>query len=299
MTALPIVLPAADLYDALYDTATDLPAYVSLAAAVAFALLLPLYLSQRRDLMRLHAWMEREPDHPAGDLAASEALLDRAEVELEAVFTAEPQASVTDAGERAIATPTLVAPPSPAPVPPPQPAPPAARRVTHERPALERITMERAALQPHPRWRRLMRRVGQPAVLSTVAAVAVVLGLVAIFGSGELLRSGSEESPGPRPGAVVPGDVEVAVLNGTSVPGLAAKVGDDVRVNGFKLGAVGNSSKQVDQTVVMYEPGEKRAARKVANDLGVKPVQPINRQTERAADGAAVVVIAGADRAQP
>ena len=33
----------------------------------------------------------------------------------------------------------------------------------------------------------------------------------------------------------------------------------------------------------MYEPGQKRAAKKVANDLGVKPVQPINRQTERAA----------------
>jgi hypothetical protein len=159
--------------------------------------------------------------------------------------------------------------------------------------------MERAALEPHPRWRRLMARVSQPAVLSTVAAVAVVLGLVAIFGSGELLRGGGEESSGPRPGAVVPSEVEVAVLNGTSVPGLAAKVGDDVRVNGFKLGAVANSSSQFDQTVVMYEPGEKRAAKKVANDLGVKPVQPITRETQRAANGAAVVVIAGADRAQP
>jgi hypothetical protein len=97
----------------------------------------------------------------------------------------------------------------------------------------------------------------------------------------------------------VPGEVEVAVLNGTSVPGLAAKVGDDVRVNGFQLGAVTNSSHQFDQTVVMYEPGQERAAKKVANDLGVKPVQAINRQTERAADGADVVVIAGADRAQP
>jgi hypothetical protein len=298
--ALPIALPVADLYDALYDAATDLPAYVSLAAAVAFALLLPLYLSQRRDLLRLHAWMEREPDHPAGDLAASEALLDRAEVELEALFAAEPQATAAGGGEQATVEPTLVAPP-----PAPRPAAsstgplPAAQRVTHERPALERITMERAALQPHPRWRRLMGRVGQPAVLSTVATVAVVLGLVAIFGSGELLRSGGKESPGPRPGAVVPGDVEVAVLNGTSVPGLAAKVGDDVRVNGFKLGAVANSAKQFDQTVVMYESGQKRAAKKVANDLGVRPVQPITRQVERAADGAAVVVIAGADRAQP
>jgi LytR cell envelope-related transcriptional attenuator len=191
-----------------------------------------------------------------------------------------------------------------APPPPPSAAsaggpPSPAQRVTHERPALERITMERAALLPHPRWRRLMGRVGQPRVLSVVAAVAVVLGLVAIFGSGELLRGGEQSKHGPRPGAVVPGDVEVAVLNGTSVPGLAAKVGDDVRVNGFKLGTVTNSGDQFDQTVVMYAPGQQRAARKVANDLGVNPVQPIDRQTERAAGGAAVVVIAGADRAKP
>jgi LytR cell envelope-related transcriptional attenuator len=274
-------VPVADVY----TIARDLPAYVSLAAMTAFVLLLPLYFSQRRDLERLRAWMEREPGHPATDLAASEGLLDRAETELEAVFGPKPQApSEADAGEQVAAAPTVVAPP--------------AQRVTHERPALERITMERAALQPHPRWRRLVGRIGQPGVLSAVAAAAVVLGLVAIFGSGELLGGDEGSKHGPRPGAVVPGDVEVAVLNGTSAPGLAAKVGDDVRVNGFKLGTVTNSRDQFDQTVVMYERGQQRAAKKVAHDLGVKPVQPIDRQTEQTAGSADVVVIAGADRAK-
>ena len=158
--------------------------------------------------------------------------------------------------------------------------------------------MERAALLPHPRWRRLVGRVSQPRVLSAVAAAAVVLGLVAIFGSEELLKTVGDSSEGPKPGAVNPGEVDVAVLNGTSVPGLAAKVGDDVRVNGFRLGAVTNSRDQFDQTVVRYAPGQQRAAKKVAHDLGVKPVQPIDRQTEQAAGGANVVVIAGADRAK-
>jgi hypothetical protein len=284
-------LPVGDLYDTLYDAAKALPAYVSLAALAAFLLLLPLYLSQRRDLKRLRDWMEREPSHPGADLTASEALLDRAEAELEAIFAGGTQPA-PGTSETGAVEPTVVRPPAPRPLA-------AAQRITHERPALERITMERAALQPHPRWRRLMAVVGQPAVLSTVAAVAVILGLVAIFGSGELLRGGEDSGPRPKPGAVVPGEVEVAVLNGTSVPGLAAKVGDDVRVNGFQLGAVTNSSKQFDQTVVMYEPGQERAARKVANDLGVKPVQAIDRQTEGSAGGADVVVIAGADRAQP
>ena len=293
--------PVADL--SLYDFAFQLPAYLALAAAVGCVLLLPLYFSQQRDLERLRAWMEREPSHPQADIAASEALLDSAENELEALFGHEPQPPTGEqAGERAVAEPTVVAPPAPAQPAPPTPAgglAPAAQRVTTERPALERITTERAALQPHPHWRRLVGRVGQPRVLSAVAVVAVLLGLAAIFGSEELLKGGGESDQGPKPGAIVPGEVDVAVLNGTSVPGLAAKVGDDVRVNGFRLGAVTNSRHQFDQTVVMYRPGQQRAARKVAHDLGVKPLQPINRQTEQTADDADVVVIAGADRAKP
>ena len=102
-----------------------------------------------------------------------------------------------------------------------------------------------------------------------------------------------------KPGAVVPADVNVAVLNGTSAPGLAAKVGDDVRVNGFSLGTLGNSRRQFGQTVVMYELHQQRAAMRVAHALGVKPVQPIDKNTQRAAGSDAdVVVIAGADRAK-
>jgi len=127
---------------------------------------------------------------------------------------------------------------------------------------------------------------------------AVILGLVGIFGSERLLEDGSEPGQEPRPGAVVPQVVTVAVLNGTSVPGLGAKVATDVEVNEFTLGDVGNSRKEYDQTVVMYEEDQKRAAQKVAHDLGVNPVQPIDRQTQQEAGGADVVVIAGKDRAR-
>ena len=159
---LAMQLPVADLYDLAVDLAFQLPAYVSLAAALACAVLLPLYFSQRRDLQRLHAWMEREPGHPQADIAASEALLDRAETELEALFGPEPRRrAVSRRASRRSREPTAVAPP-PRPAPTPAAGLPAAQRVTTERPALERITMERAALLPHPRWRRLVAP-GQPA----------------------------------------------------------------------------------------------------------------------------------------
>src|SRR4051812_8270523 len=269
---------AATLVKVLYDAANRMPTYVSLAAVVGFVFLLALYMSQRRDLMRIQAWMEAVPDHPAEDLARSETLLDRAEAELEQILGVEgpSQAAV----ER-----TVVAPPSAA-----TPAP-TSQTTTSERPALEQITTEREALLPHPRWRRFAARVGQPRVLGLIALGAVILGLAGIFGSERLLNDNGGPTREPKPGAVVPQDVTVAVLNGTSVPGLGAKVADDVQANEFTLGNVDTSRKEYDQTVVMYEKDQRRAAEKVAHDLGVKPVQPIDAQTQQQADGAGVVVI--------
>lgn len=270
----------ANLVPILYDAANRIPDYVSVAAFAGLVFVLVLYLSQRRDLMRLQAWMVAAPDHPAEDLARSEALLDRAEAELEELLGVEPP------------EPTAVTPPTAAEAPATS-----SRTTSGDRPALEQITTEREALLPHPRWRRFVARVGQPRVLGLVALGAVILGLVGIFGSERLLNNDEGASEPHKPGAVVPEDVTVAVLNGTSVPGLGAKVATDVQVNDFKVGDVGNSRKEYDQTVVMYENDQRRAAQKVAHDLGVKPVQPIDRQTQREANGADVVVVAGKDRA--
>ena len=262
-------------------------AFVSLAAMVALLLALPLYFSQRRDVRRLRLWMEREPDHPGHDLVASEGILDRAESELEELL-GEPAAPAAAAGDTAVQPPGTT---------PSTPLPPA-RRVTSERPALERITFERAALEPHPRWRRLATRLTQPRVLAAIGGVALIVGIAAIFGSEQLL-SGGDEGGQAKQGAIDPAEVTVAVLNGTSVNGLAGKVSSDVAANGFEPGVITSTEPTFDQTVVMYEPGQKRAAHKVARDLGVTPVQEIDRASRRLAEGADVVVIAGEDRARP
>jgi hypothetical protein len=274
------MLLASSLVQVLYDVAHRMPTYVSLAACVGFLFLLALYLSQHRDLVRLRGFMAAAPDHPSEDLTRSEALLDRAEAELEEILGVE----APEARE-----PTLVTPPSEAAA--------AGQTTTSERPALDQVTSEREALMPHPRWHRFWSWVGQPRVLALVAVAAVVLGLAGIFGSERLLNGGGETTISQRPGAIVPQNVDVAVLNGTSVPGLAAKVATDVQVNDFSLGNVGNTRREYDQTVVMYESGQRQAADKVARVLGVKPVQPVDRETQREAGGADVVVIAGKDRA--
>ena len=280
------MLVASNLVELLYDVAHRMPTYVSVAACVGFVFLLTLYLSQRRDLRRLQRWMVASPDHPGEDLARSEALLDRAEAELEEILGVEAPAE-------APLEPTVVAPPALA-----GPADAGGtQQTTSERPALEQITTEREALLPHPRWHRFWGWVGQPRALGLVALGAVILGLAGIFGSERLLNDNGETTSPRKPGAIVPQNVDVAVLNGTSTPGLGAKVASDVQVNDFSLGEVGNTRKEYDQTVVMYQSGQKKEADKVARALGVKPVQPIDAATQREAGGADVVVIAGRDRA--
>jgi len=246
--------------------------YVAVACLAAMLMLLPLYLSQRRDVTRLRTWMDQAPGHPLADLAASEAMLDRAEGELEALEPAAPLATG-------------------------QPGSVSAARVTSERPALERITMEREAIQPHPRWRRFANRVTQPRALALIALGAALVAVAGILASERLLETGGSSSGAA--GHVNPSEVEVAVLNGSSVSGLAGKVGADVHANGFEVGTTDSAERHYDQTVVMYQRGEQAAANKVAHDLGIKPVQPIDGATRDVVNGADVTVIAGDDRAQP
>jgi hypothetical protein len=253
--------------------------FIALGALVGLILLVPLYLSQRRDVKRLRGFMDADPDYADGDLEASEERLDAAETELEEVT-----------GATAVAVPEGRTPPGEVP---------AATRVTHERPALERITMERAALQPHPRWRRFADRATQPRVLVAIGATALLLGAAAIFVSQALLSD--DDGQAQRVGRVVPEDVNVAVLNGTSINGLAGKVADDVEAAGYNVVAITNTQPGFGRTEVLYEDGAKPAAAKVAKDLGVKEATPLDRDLREEAHTASearvdVVVIAGEDR---
>ncbi|MDX6584117.1 MAG: hypothetical protein QOI10_3301 [Solirubrobacterales bacterium] len=249
--------------------------FIALGSLLGLLLLLPLYLSQRRDVRRLHAWMEGEPEYAAENLKTSERRLDSAEAELEQVLgeTAIAESGTTPAGGISAAT-----------------------RVTHERPALERITMERAALQPHPRWRRFVDRATQPRILVAIGLGALLLGAGAIFVSQQLL-SNDEGPRGPHVGAINRADVEVAVLNGTSINGLAGKVASDIEASGYKVGAITNTAPGLKKTEVLFADGQKAAAQKVARDLGVQKVAPLDHDLRQLAGGADVVVVAGEDRA--
>lgn len=138
---------------------------------------------------------------------------------------------------------------------------------------------------------------------TTLIAIFVVV-LAVAGGVAYLLVGGDDEGSGGGNGSkqaaakVKPAEIEVSVLNGTSVPGLAATYGDKVEGKGFDLGAVTNSSASFEESVVMFKRGHKTEARKVAKQLGIAKMQLMSGEIESVSAGADVAVIVGEDNAE-
>jgi hypothetical protein len=173
-------------------------------------------------------------------------------------------------------------------------------------------------IPPRQPWYR--RLLASPRYLVLVVAGVLILGGAAAFGvtqlasddsgggnsSGATVDSGGDQSSDAAQGrqgtaAVDPANVTVAVLNGTTVPGLAQQVGDRVSAKGFNLGTVANTADQQQQraeSVVLFSPGHRDEARVVSRRLGITQRQPIDPSSQQLAGDATVVVIAGADLSQ-
>ncbi|HYU60465.1 MAG TPA: LytR C-terminal domain-containing protein [Solirubrobacterales bacterium] len=259
--------------------------YVGTAAFLGLAFLIPLYVSQRRDVHRLRLWSEYAPAAPA---EAEHAATTSVRLAHEGALTEAAAQAATERADRRAERAARGAPPQTA-----------AARVAAERPAAAR-TGEQMAVYREPRWRTWLRRGPTTRELLYVMAGAFLLGVVIVGGSQVLLSNEATPDVSDTSGGtgIVKGDVEVGVLNGTAVPGLAAAVGDDVEANGYTLGRVTNSPTPAEQTVVLYERGHEEEAKFVAKDLGVDVVQLIDDESRELADGADVVVVAGEDRAQ-
>jgi LytR cell envelope-related transcriptional attenuator len=142
---------------------------------------------------------------------------------------------------------------------------------------------------------------------SHLAEPRYLIALFAVFvivagGAAYLVTQGSDDAGGTDSGnngvaKVRPSEIEVTVLNGTAVPGLAATYGDMVESKGFELGAVTNSSSSFVDSVVMYQPGKAREAHRVADALEIAQVRAMTSDISSVSGGAPVSVIVGEDNA--
>ena len=131
----------------------------------------------------------------------------------------------------------------------------------------------------------------------------IVVGLLQLGGedAGQPAReraapTGDGGTPARRAG-VVPGSVTVSVLNGTTVGGLAAELGQKLEAQGFRLGKVTNSTdQQRAESVVLFAPGAEREGAEVGRRLKIDQREPIDPESQTLAGDASVVVIAGGDQ---
>jgi hypothetical protein len=97
-----------------------------------------------------------------------------------------------------------------------------------------------------------------------------------------------------------PGTYTVAVLNGTTVPGLARGVANRLQNNKYKIGNVTNAVTQDrSATLVEFAAGHRAEADSVAKaiDVGNDSIQPLSSGSKTiAGDAAAVVVTVGSDQ---
>jgi hypothetical protein len=111
-------------------------------------------------------------------------------------------------------------------------------------------------------------------------------------------NDGSARKPKRKVAAVKPGNVTVAVLNGTTVPGLAAALREQIAAAGFKKGMIDVFSDQrLSESVVQYAPGHQAEAKAVSRTLAINQREPITADSRALARDATVIVIAGADKA--
>jgi LytR cell envelope-related transcriptional attenuator len=152
----------------------------------------------------------------------------------------------------------------------------------------------RAGVSSQPGYSRIGTRYVAVAVVGLL-----VLGGTAIYGVTQANNhNGSPNKPKLGGAAVKPGNVTVAVLNGTTVPGLAAALRDQIAAAGFKKGAINDfSDQQLAESVVEYAPGHQAEAKAVGRRVGISRSEPVTPGSRALAGDPAVIVIAGADKA--
>jgi LytR cell envelope-related transcriptional attenuator len=248
------------------DLIEQIGAFLGLAAFIGLAILSMLYFQQGREVQRLRDWAGRAPERAeaAAEAAAAE-------------ITGEPQEEEAEEEE---------------------PAGPSRRERLR---GWFKCQMERLPGG-------VGERLPDPRILAVIAAGAIIAGVGVATGGFGLF--GDDEKAGKAKRAVVrPAEVEVAVLNGTStspgepgVPGLAAKVGDEVKEVGYKVGPVTDTGTPFAESIVMYDDGHEAEAKQVAKDvakqLGNTTVGQMTGEVKQQAGGAGVALVIGQDDSQ-
>jgi hypothetical protein len=161
--------------------------------------------------------------------------------------------------------------------------------------------MEHALSTPrdHP-WRTIAV---VSAAIATLELLALVIVGVALIAKPVMHRAQAEAAAAPAKNkqaktpkrALLPrGSTSVAVLNGNGLAGAAAAQASRVRARGYVVGEVGNAPRTgYGRSVVMYRIGRRPEALRLARDLRIRLVSPLDGLRPRDLLGAQLAVVVG------
>jgi hypothetical protein len=247
----------------------EIGAFAGLVAFLGLALLALLSFTQGRDIRRLREWAGSAPERDTERKdATSAAAAQRAEELRRLEREREAEREAAELRER--------------------------RRSRRQEGLPELTRGERL----RERFSGLGERLGEPRYLIAIFVVALLVGGGVAYGvlhgfGGEGGGKGHRQATGKMRAS----EIEVTVLNGTAVPGLAARYGNKVERKGFKLGAVTNSTSSFESSIVMYRPGSAPEAHRVGLALGISRVRPMTTDIASVSAGAPVSVVVGEDNA--
>jgi hypothetical protein len=139
--------------------------------------------------------------------------------------------------------------------------------------------------------------------IATLELLALVIVGVALIAKPVMHRAQAEAAAAPitnkqaktskRP--LLPrGSTSVTVLNGSGLAGAAAAQASRVRARGYVVGEVGNAPRTgYGQSVVMYRIGRRPEALRLARDLRIRLVSPLDGLRPRDLLGAQLAVVVG------
>jgi hypothetical protein len=89
-------------------------------------------------------------------------------------------------------------------------------------------------------------------------------------------------------------ETAVIVLNGNGVAGAASITADRVRARGYLISGSANAPRSdFQQSLIMFRPGFEREARRLAGDVGIRRVAPLDGIGKRDLQGAHLALIIG------
>jgi hypothetical protein len=135
-----------------------------------------------------------------------------------------------------------------------------------------------------------------PSLVALLGTVAVVLGLLVVFGGQNALDSGNDVAtagsgtppsqttsadgtapPTPAAPVTAPPELreEVGILNATEVDGLAGQARDALEAGGWPVPATDTYNGEIEVTTVYFPPGEQESAQALAAQFPeIKAVEP-------------------------